>query len=82
MAVMICRYAELVAKFTIPQNTAIAAFADEGKIAPYAKDFVYTLQRAGIINGFEDNRFAPDSSATRAECAKIVALFLAAVEAK
>ncbi|NBI16449.1 hypothetical protein D1841_04665 [Neglecta sp. X4] len=44
-----------------------ASFADDGKIASWAKDAVYTCRGAGIINGVGDNQFDPLGTATRAQ---------------
>lgn len=49
-----------------------SSFADDGEIAGYAKDAVYYLKDAGIINGRGANRFEPKGTATRAEAAKII----------
>ena len=49
-----------------------AVFADESHIADYAKDAVYTLGGAYIINGDEDNMFHPQNSITRAEAAQLL----------
>lgn len=49
-----------------------SGFADEEKIADYAKDSVKALYEAGIIAGKDGNRFDPLGNATRAEAAKII----------
>ena len=73
MAVMILRVLNL-------KNVEIAAkdgeFKDGGKIADYAKDSVYAVRNAGIINGYEDNTFAPNASLTRAEAATVIVKLL------
>ena len=48
-------------------------FADDELIASYAKDAVYALKTAGIINGMGDNLFAPGGTVTRAMAAKLTA---------
>ena len=52
------------------------AFADDDKIADYAKEAVYALNAAGIINGMGDNMFEPSANATRAQAARIIYLIL------
>lgn len=52
------------------------AFADDSDIADYAKDAVYALKAAGIINGREDNTFDPSNTCTRAEAAKMIYEFM------
>lgn len=54
------------------KNVKEIEFADEEKIASYAKEAVGTLGGAGIINGKGENLFAPDDYCTRAEAAKII----------
>lgn len=49
-----------------------AKFADDESIADYAKDAVYALKTAEIINGVDGKNFAPNDTATRAEAAKIL----------
>lgn len=49
-----------------------ASFADADKISDYARAAVAKLSSMGIINGYDDNTFAPKNSITRAEAAKII----------
>lgn len=51
-------------------------FSDDGDIAGYAKDAVYALRAAGVINGVSASVFAPLKKATRAETAVMVYRFL------
>ena len=76
IAVMLARYAEKVAAFTLPETVAPISFTDRGKIAPYASAAVSTMQRAGVISGKDDGSFAPAAPATRAEAAKMVAVLV------
>ena len=71
MAVMIARYAKY-AGIDLPAGTGSAKFADDGQIATYAKEAVYSMKAAGIINGKGGNSFDPKGSASRAEAAKII----------
>ena len=48
------------------------AFADDEQISDYAKEAVYALAGAGIINGVGDNHFQPQGNATRAQSAKVI----------
>ena len=54
------------------QTQERAEFTDDAHIAAYAKDAVYALQQAGIINGMGGGAFAPRETATRAAAAKVV----------
>lgn len=47
-------------------------FADRKDISPYAKDAVYALGGAYIVQGNEDNMFLPQNNITRAEAAQII----------
>ncbi len=47
-------------------------FDDDDSIAGYAKDAVYALKKANVINGKGKNTFDPTGYATRAEAAVIV----------
>jgi hypothetical protein len=68
MSVMLYRAAQ---KFGVSLNPATnpLVFIDDSFIADYAKDAVYTMQKAGILKGVGDNRFDPTSSSTRAQSA-------------
>lgn len=80
MAVMITRYVANVAKVTLVESNAQAEFADDSKIATYAKEAVYNMQRAGIIGGKPGNVFDPVANATRAEASKMIYVLLGLLE--
>lgn len=48
------------------------AFIDNDSISAYARISVYGLKNLGLINGMDDNSFAPMAEATRAQTAKII----------
>lgn len=75
MAVMIQRYANQ-SGISMPDMETPFAFLDENTIWDYAIDAVKTLQKAGIINGDINGNFYPRSNATRAQAAKMIAVFL------
>lgn len=75
MAVMLYRYAN-VKGIKLSDSAGEARFADDAKIAGYAKDAVYGMKASGIINGKGGNAFASAENATRAEAAAIVHRFL------
>ena len=64
------------AKFELPQTVTPVEFADGADIASYAKDAVAEMQKAGIINGKDANRFAPEENATRAEACKMLTILM------
>lgn len=71
MAVMLCRAGEYIRlNLAMPEN--YAEFSDDEMISDYAKDAVYTLRGAEIINGISDKEFAPLENATRAQAAKMI----------
>ena len=78
MAAMICRYASYKG-IDLPKINARLTFKDDSSIGGWAKDNVYAMQQAGIINGYADGNgyvFKPKGDATRAEAARMVSAFL------
>jgi len=55
------------------------AFADEEEISNYAREAVAAMQRAGIINGKNGNRFDPNGTASRAEVAAMLERFVSSI---
>lgn len=53
-------------------STDAKEFADDDKIADYAKEAVYALKNAGAVSGMTATEFAPLGGATRAQAAKII----------
>ena len=53
-------------------TASVGTFADDAEISDYAKDAVYNLANAGIINGMGDGTFGPKNNATRAQAAVII----------
>lgn len=51
---------------------AYTTFGDDADIADYAKDAVYEMKTAGIVNGVSERRFSPLDNAERAQAAKVV----------
>ena len=47
-------------------------FADDERIAEYAKEAVKCMFEYSIINGAEGNMFNPQNNLTRAEAAKMI----------
>jgi hypothetical protein len=76
IAVMIMNYVNKVANYSLPDINGAKDFADSDDIAAYAADAVTKMQQANIINGKDNERFEPESNATRAEACKMVALLL------
>lgn len=78
MAAMICRYAAYKG-VTMPKINEKLVFKDDASIGSWAKDYVYVMQQAGIINGYADGDgyvFRPQGNAKRGEAAKMISVFL------
>ena len=69
MAVMIAR---ILNGKNIPVTQTAEVFDDDNSISGYAKDAVYKVRDAGIINGYNNNQFSPATSLTRAEAATVI----------
>ena len=75
ICVVLCNYAKSKGiSFSEKQNKV--SFTDDNKISSWAKESVYTLQQAGIVNGLSDGTFNPATSATRAEVAFLLMQFI------
>ena len=68
-ASMACRIAEA---FGVTFTSGEETFTDDASIAAWAKDAVYKLKNAKVINGVGDGSFAPSNTCTRAEAAVII----------
>lgn len=77
LAVIIMRYSKHTG-LILPEISESAGFNDVTDIADYAKDAVEELSHAGIINGKNNNLFAPHDNATRAEVAAMIKRFIEA----
>ena len=54
-------------------------FADSDMISDYAKAYVAKLTGTGIINGRDDNTFAPKDLLTREEAAKMMCVLVSLI---
>ncbi|MBE0447207.1 MAG: S-layer homology domain-containing protein [Actinobacteria bacterium] len=62
--------AKIIAK-TLNLPSGASTFTDIS--THWAKDYICSCAKAGIVNGYPDNTFRPNSTATRAEAAKMIA---------
>lgn len=76
-AVLIARICEMEG-YNLLESREAASFADAA--ADYAAEAVGLLQRADILNGFEDGTFRPEESITRAQTAKLLCCTLRNLE--
>ncbi len=79
MAVILVRFAE-ARQINLTGVNPPTVFTDDAAIAAYAKAAVQTMQKAGILNGKENGRFAPLNFATRAEAAKMLDMMVLLIE--
>lgn len=55
----------------LPETRETVTFSDDGEISQYAKEAVYAMYRAGILDGDGTGRFDPQGNASRAASARI-----------
>ena len=55
-----------------PSHNETLSFADEGQIPEWAYDDVAAVTQIGIMNGRDNNLFAPNANATRAEAVTLM----------
>lgn len=65
---------------SLPAVHGAKTFVDHHLISAYAAGYVSLMQQANVINGYEDNYFRPQNSASRAETAKMVGVMLSAAQ--
>ena len=75
MAAILARFAK-VEGYTLGGSGTAVSFTDGDKISGYAKGAVEMLSEAGILSGRGGGVFAPQDSATRAECSKVLSVLL------
>lgn len=79
LTTMLYRYATAVGR-DVSGRGDLTGFADAGELYTYAEEPTAWAVSAGILNGKEDGKLHPKGEATRAECAKMMAVFLGLVE--
>ena len=70
MTVMLFK-AVTIAGLDVQKNSTIQ-FADKETISEYAKEAIGTLSGLKVVNGMQDNNFAPKENLTRAQAAKAI----------
>ncbi len=75
-SVMICRVLE---KTHTDLKEYELKFADADSVSDYAKEYVAKLTGTGIINGRDDNTFAPKDLLTREEAAKMMCVLVSLI---
>lgn len=78
MASILYNYMYYYERKTLPETYPFKSFTDWNQISEYAISGVVTAQMAGIIQGYQDGSFRPQSNTTRAEAARVFNMFLKA----
>ena len=74
-AVILVAYSN-AAGVLLPRTRSCSGFPDNAQCADYALDAVYTLYRAGLVDGMPNGNFGPKNGMTRAQCAVILCGYL------
>lgn len=72
IATILVRAAEAAGK-SLDYDFTVFPFPDDNEISDWAHESVLVLRECMIINGMEDDRFAPKENVTRAQGAKMIA---------
>lgn len=75
IAVILQNYAK-ASGYTLPVTCETVIFRDGSSISSFAKDAVKAMQQAGIMNGKSNGCFDPKATATRAEAAAAIHLYI------
>ncbi|SBW00519.1 exported hypothetical protein [uncultured Eubacteriales bacterium] len=76
MAAMLYRYAEYKGTVSNAEGMSVREFSDYDSIASWAQAPIQWAMNNGILSGNTDGSFAPQSSATRAQAAKMIAVLM------
>ena len=75
LAAMLLRYATAFHKTETEARNSLSSFSDREKVSDYALEAVQWSVYHGIIGG-SDGLLLPDGNATRAQCAKMLVVFM------
>lgn len=78
MAIMAANALKLINKDAVVSDVdgALEKFADQDKMAAYAKEAIALLTQQGVINGMSNGTYAPKGIANRAQAAVIISNLL------
>lgn len=65
---------------TLPEAEEAKTFTDAADIADWASEAVAAMQKAGVLAGYPDGSFRPDTALTRAEAATLLCRFMKAAQ--
>ena len=71
LATMLFRFSS-TAPVSVPERADLSPFADDEKVSDWANEPLEWAVEAGIVNGTDGNRLAPDGFATREQFAAII----------
>ncbi|MNB80239.1 Pullulanase precursor [compost metagenome] len=77
MAAMLIRALEVKQGQKVSLSSASAGFTDAGSISAWAAAYVNAAVELGLVQGRDNNRFAPKANMTRAESAQVIYKLLA-----
>lgn len=75
-ASLVVRFAQKTGVSALEPVNARESFADDGKIADWAKENIYICQQAGIFGGYQDGTFRGGSNIVRSEAAAVLCRLL------
>ena len=78
LVTILYRYAK-AAGYPLVSGADLSAFKDAGDVADYAKEAMGWAVAVGAVNGMGDGTLSPGGTATRAQVAKIILVFLETV---
>ena len=76
MAAMLYRYAEHKSAVSNMEGMSVREFSDYASISSWAQASIQWAMNNKILSGNTDGSFTPQSSATRAQAAKMLAVLL------
>lgn len=79
IAALMYRYVNVIHKAYLPNVYSKKKFADDSKIASFAKEAVSEFRQAGILDGKGGNKFNPNDHVTREETAKMVRVLVSSI---
>ncbi|OBZ12031.1 hypothetical protein A8L34_17120 [Bacillus sp. FJAT-27264] len=63
----------LINGLKLEKTGSVPPFSDQSKFGAWAQEAIATAAEAGLVSGYKDNSFRPDSRITRAEMAVMIA---------
>lgn len=80
MATLIYRALKIINSTTAQTGSNTSDFLDQDRISAYAKEAVWTVKQAGLLDGVGEGYFEPKGKTTRAQAATVIYRLYQAVE--